>query len=221
MAGKSNDAKSQLARMASLIVAWGVLAAIAYLGLIKLAVTYVTSRTPWPGFPVDGGIIAINTAQVASAYRSLTAVAVIIVPIAIVAVIALGIVLRVRPSIPWLPIAALAAALLGLVGMGAIFVAQVATVQNGVQILVALATIVVVAILVRLQKFIRGFYQRSPAATTILFAVVTLAYLILSNGTSLASIILDQVHIWLATIAFIIAFFAAFGAARASRRLPK
>ncbi|HEV2457524.1 MAG TPA: hypothetical protein VGS80_04100, partial [Ktedonobacterales bacterium] len=70
-----------------------------------------------------------------------------------------------------------------------------------------------------LPKFIRGCYQRSPVLTTLLFAVVTLAYLILSNGTSLAAIILSQVHVWLATIAFAIASFAALGQVRASRRV--
>jgi hypothetical protein len=219
MAGKTSDPKTQVARMASLSVSWGILAGIAYLGLIKRAVDYATARTPWLGFAVDSGLVAINPANLASSYRSLTAAALIIVPIAIVAVIAVGVVLRIRPTMPVLPIAALAAALLGLVGAGEIFVAEVATFKNGMQILVALATIVLVAVLIRLQKFIRRFYQRTPSLTTLLFAVVTLAYLILSNGTSLASIVLSQVHVWLATIAFVIAFFAAIGQMRASRRI--
>jgi hypothetical protein len=221
MAGKTVDPKTKVARMASLSVSWGILAGIAYLGLIKRAVDYATAQTPWPGFTVDSGLIDIKTSQVASTYQSLTAAALIIVPIAVVAVIALGIAVRVRPTVPALPIAALAAALLGLVGAGEIFVAQVATVQNGTQILVALATIILVAVLVRLQKAIRGFYQRTPALTSLLFAVVTLAYLILSNGTSLAAIVLGQVHVWLATIAFVIAFYAAVAQVRASRRIGR
>ncbi|HEY1387830.1 MAG TPA: hypothetical protein VGF38_04735 [Ktedonobacterales bacterium] len=221
MAGKTIDAKTQVMRMASLSVSWGILAGIAYLGLIKVAVDYATSQTPWPGFAVDSGIIAINPAHVASTYQGLTSAALIIVPIAVVAVIGLGIAARIKPTISALPIAALAAALLGLVGVGAIFLAQVATVQNGTQFLVALATIVLVAVLVRLQKIIRRFYQRTPALTTLLFAVITLTYLILSNGTSLAGIILSQVHVWLATIAFLIAFFAAVGQVRASRRIGR
>lgn len=221
MAGKTVDAKTRVARMASLSISWGILAGIAYLGLVKRAVDYATSQTPWPGFTVDSGLMSIKSAQVPSAYQSLTAAALILVPIAVVAVIALGIAVRIRPTVAWLPIAALAAALLGLVGVGVIFVAEVATVQNGTQILVALATIVLVAVLVRLQKAIRSFYQRTPALTTLLFAVVTLAYLILSNGTSLAGIVLSQVHIWLATIAFVIAFYAAVAQVRASRRIGR
>lgn len=219
MAGKSVDAKTQVMRMASLSVAWGILAGIAYLGLIKRAVDYFTATTPWPGFPVDSGLIALNTAHVASSYRSLATAGLILVPIAVVAVIALGIAVRLKPTARALCWVALAAALLGLVGAGVIFAVEVATVQNGTQLLVAVATIVLVAVLVRLQKVIRHLYRRTPAATTLLFAVVTLAYLILSNGTSLAGIILGQVHVWLATIAFAIAFFAAVGQVRASRRI--
>src|SRR5690348_11063814 len=75
MAGKSIDAKTQVMRMASLSVSWGILAGIAYLGLIKVAVDYATSQTPWPGFAVDSGIIAINPAHVASTYQGLTSAA--------------------------------------------------------------------------------------------------------------------------------------------------
>jgi hypothetical protein len=221
MAGKSSDAKTQVARMASLSVAWGILAAIAYLGLIKIAVSYIVSQTPWPGFAVDNGIVATNVAHIAGPYRSLVTAALIVIPTAIVAVIALGIAGRIKPTMQPLAIGGLAAALLGLAGTAALFVAEVATIQNGVQLLIALATVILVAVLVRLQKVIRRFYQRTPAASTLLFGMVTLSYLVLSNGTSLASIILSQVHVWLATIAFVIACYAAISQVRASRRIAR
>jgi hypothetical protein len=208
--------------MASLSVAWGILAGIAYLGLVKRAVDYATSRTPWPGFNVDGGLIAIHSApHLAASYRPLFNAALIVVPVAAVAIIALGIAARIRPSLQLFSIAELVAALLGLISASGIFAIEVVTVQNGTQIGVALATIVLVAVLLRLQRFIRHFYRRAPAAATLLFAAVTLTYLILSNGTNLSSIVLSQVHIWLAVIAFLIATYAAIVQVRAGGRLTR
>ena len=221
MAGKSADAKAQVARMASLSVAWGILAGVAYLGLVKRAVDFAKAQTSWPGFAVDGGLMATNTSQVAAGYQTLTSVALIVVPIAAVAVIGLGIAVRVLPSLRALSTVELVAALLGLLSAGVLFLDEVVNAQNRTQFLVALATIVLVGVLLRVQRFIRHFYRRAPALTTLLFAVVTMAYLILSNGTSISAIILGQVHVWLAVIAFAIAFYAAVSQVRAGSRLGR
>ncbi len=221
MAGKTVDAKTQVARMASLSVAWGLLAGVAYFGLIKRAVDYARANSAWPGFAVDGGLTTINAAQVASTYQALTRLALIALPIAAGAVIVLGIAARVRPTVPVFAVLALIAAVVGLVSAGMVFVAEVVNARNGTETVIAVATIVLVGVLLRLQRFIRHFYRRMPAFTSLLFVAVTLAYLILSNGTNLSTIILSQVHVWLALIAFLIVLYAAVSQVRAGRRLAR
>jgi hypothetical protein len=219
MAGKTVDAKTQVARMASLSVAWGLLAGVAYFGLIKTAVDYAKSKTAWPGFTVDDGLRTINASHVASNYQALTGVALIALPIAAGAVIALGLAARVRPTMPVFSVILLIAAVLGLLSAGTIFVAEVVNAKNGTETAVAVATIVLVGVLLRAQRFIRHFYRRSPAFVSLLFVAVTLAYLILSNGTNLSTIILTQAHVWLALIAFLVVLYAAISQVRAGQRL--
>jgi hypothetical protein len=219
MAGKTVDAKTQVARMASLSVAWGLLAGVAYFGLIKRAVDYAKANSAWPGFTVDSGLNTINATHVASGYQALTHLALIALPIAAGAVIALGIAARIRPTVPVFSVIALIAAVLGLLSAAMIFVAEVVNAQNGTETAIAVATIILVGVLLRLQRFIRHFYRRTPAFTSLLFVAVTLAYLILSNGTNLSTIILSQVHVWLALIAFLIVLYAAISQVRAGRRL--
>lgn len=221
MAGKSVDAKTRVERMASLSVAWGLLAGVAYFGLIKRAVAYAKANSAWPGFAVDGGLTTINAGHVASNYQTLTHLALIALPIAAGAVIALGIAARVRPTMSLFAVLGLIAAVLGLASAGMIFVAEVVNAQNGTETAIAVATIVLVGVLLRLQRFIRHFYRRTPAFTSLLFVAVTLAYLILSDGTNLSTIILSQVHVWLALIAFLIVLFATIGQVRAGRRLAR
>ncbi|HEV2237595.1 MAG TPA: hypothetical protein VGR57_13105 [Ktedonobacterales bacterium] len=221
MAGKAVDAKTQVARMASLSVAWGLLAGVAFLGLIKSAVDYAKAHSAWPGFTVDGGLSTLNVSRVASNYQSLTHLAVIALPIAAGAVIALGIATRVRPTLPVFAVLALVAAVIGLLSAGVIFAAEVVNAQNETSTVVAVATIVLVGVLLRLQRFIRHFYRRTPAFTSLLFVAVTLAYLILSNGSNLSTLILSQVHVWLALIAFLIALYATISQVRAGRRLAR
>jgi hypothetical protein len=223
MSGKSGDAKVRVAKMASLSVAWGVVAGVAYLGLIKRGTDLLVNATLWsgPGVTLDSGLIAIAPAQMADQYRSLTSVVLITIPIAIVAIIALGIAARAMPTLALLSFGVLAAALLGLIGAGVLFLGLVATAKNGSQFVVALATIVLIAVLIRLQRFIRHFYQRAPAAASLILAALIVAYLILGSGTNITSIVLVQVDIWLALIAFAIALYAAFAQIRAGQRLHR
>lgn len=187
MSGKSGDAKVRVAKMASLSVAWGVVAGVAYLGLIKRGTDLLVNATPWsgPGVTLDSGLIAIAPAQMADQYRSLTSVVLIAIPIAIVAIIALGIAARAMPTLALLSFGVLAAALLGLIGAGVLFLGLVATAKNRSQFVVALATIVLIAVLIRLQRFIRHFYQRAPAAASLILAALIVAYLILGSGTNI------------------------------------
>src|SRR5262249_43916289 len=133
MAGKTVDAKTRVTRMASLSVAWGLLAGVAYFGLIKRAVDYAKANSAWPGFAVDSGLSTIAGSHVAGNYQALVRVALIALPIAAGAVIALGIIARVRPTLPAISVIALIAAVAGLLSAGMIFVAKVVNAQNGTQ----------------------------------------------------------------------------------------
>lgn len=214
--------------MASLSVAWGVVAGVAYLGLIGRAVAFLTTVTPWSGVTIDQGLVTVlTTTSKQSAFHftglALTAaqIAVVALPFAILAIIALGIAARVRPSMVAFGGLLIVASLVGLAGTLVIFIAQVATLNIATEFLVALATIVIVAILVRLQKVIRRFYNHAPAFSTLLLTAATLFYLIFSDGVSFSSIIISQLDIWLAIVSFAIAFYAALRLARHSTRMNR
>ena len=85
--------------------------------------------------------------------------------------------------------------------------ALVANLKNGVQFIVALLTIVIVSILLRLQRGIRRFFRRSPAVASLLFAAVTIFYLIISNGANISTLVLQQVDVWLSLLAFAIVLY--------------
>jgi len=124
---------------------------------------------------------------------------------------------RVREALPELtgnPIAAI----LGLIGALLLFLAQVATRERGTEFIVAPVTIIIVALLLRLQRFVRRFYSRSPAFATLFFGVFTVVYLILANGVNISSIVLSQIDVWLALISFAIVLYAGFNLANAARK---
>ncbi|HEX9057260.1 MAG TPA: hypothetical protein VF818_06975 [Ktedonobacterales bacterium] len=217
MAGKSVDPKIQAARMASLCIVWGALAAVAYLGLISAVTDFLVSTGLWQRPTMDSGLRLLHL----TTYKSFSTVVLIGIPVAIVAVIALGIAARVRPTLIAVPALLVAAAAVGLTGVALVFADVVLTASNGKEFIVALATIVVVAVLLRLQKFVRRFNQRAPGATSLLFAVVTIAYLIMSNGANISQIILSQIHVWLALIAFTIALISSARLVGAVQRMRR
>lgn len=224
MIGKKVDPQLEARKRASLVIVWGILAAIAYLGMIKLAIDAVAKATPWTGLTVDSGLVALAGTAGKSGQGTLASLgtfAIGALPIAIAGAVAFGILTRVRPSLPLGPAAVTAAGGVGLAGALALFITQVATVGNATQFVVALATIVLVWVLLRLQRFIRRLYNRTPATSTFIFAVLTLAYLILSNGANIASIVLTQVDIWLGLIAFGIILYAGIVLLRLRRRMAR
>ncbi len=221
MLSRKSDPRADARKYSSLAIAWGVVAGIAYLGLISIAVNFVKAQvTSWQGVPVDAGIIQLASAKL-GAHSTISTTVIAALPVAIVAVLALGIMARARPTLPAVPLLLIAAAALGLAGSVLLFLALVVNVKNGTELAVALATIVLVAILLRLSRFIRRFYGRSPAAASMLFALLTVAYLILSNGANISSIVLTQVDLWLSLIAFGLALYAGAVVTRARRRMRK
>lgn len=221
MLSRKSDPRADARKMSSLAIAWGIVAGIAYLGLIYDAIKFVQSLVPsWQGVPVDLGIIHLATTKL-GAHTTISTLVIAALPVAIVAVIVLGIVARARPSVPAVAPLLILAALLGLAGSVLLFVGLVVNVKNGTELGVALATIVLVAILLRLSRYIRRFYGRSPAAASMLFALLTVAYLILSNGANISSIVLTQVDLWLSLIAFALALYSGAVVARARRRMRR
>lgn len=221
MPSKPMDAKKQATRMASLSVAWGIIAGVAYLGLINAAIVALAKLAPealQPG-QVDTGILHIQPAQFAGRLASFAPLVTIGIPVAAVAITGLGIAARFKPAVPWLALGQIVAAVLGLFAALVLFLAVVLTSQDTTEVVVALLTIVVVGVLVRLQKLVRRFYRYSPGLASLVLAALTLAYLILSSGASVSAILLHQVDTWLALLAFLLALYAGVIGVRASRRL--
>ena len=218
MAGKS-DAKARAVQMASLSVGWAVLGGVAYLGLIYDGLVLAGKQIPQFANPVDKGLLGLKPTDFTSAYQSLANAALIVVPIAVVAVLVLAIAARLRPGVSVLAWLTLAAALLGLVSTGFVFLGTVIRPTKELQFGVAAATIVVIAVLVRLGRFVRRFYQRAPGLTSILFAIVTVADLVLANQANITSLILSDVDAWMALLAFVIASYAGFRLVRATQKM--
>lgn len=221
MRNKQNiNPRAEATKVAALGVAWGVVAGIAYLGLLKRMIDVIKSATGWagPGGGFDGGLIAIDPARAGQPHTSLYIIAISALPIAILAVIGLGIAAGIRPKTFVLSGLLIAAALLGLLGVVLLFLDVVATVANGSAFLLALATIVIVSILLRLQRSVRHFYRRNPALVSLIIGVVVIAYIFITNGaTSISGIILSDIDIWLALIAFAIALYSGIALARLGR----
>lgn len=218
---QQTDPRVDAARMASLAIAWGIAAGVAYLGLIKRGVDLIRAATnnQWSGVPVDDGMIAIAKSNISGSLAALTTFVIAALPIAIVAIIVLGIITRARPRLTMTSGLLIVSAILGLAGALITFFALVFNQQTGIQFVVALATIVIVSILLRLQRGIRRFFRRSPAIASLLFAGVTVFYLILSNGANISGLILQQVDIWLSLLAFAIVLYCGISLVRIGRRL--
>ena len=228
MRSRSNvDPRREVVKRAMLSVAWGIVAGVAYFGLIGQGVSVIAKATGLigQGETIDSGLINLTTTtgglNVPASLHTLAVTALAILPIAIIAIIVLGILLRVRPRQGILTALLIIAAGLGVLGSLVFFLRVVATASNGKDFVIALITGVVVSILLRLQRSIRQSYQRNPALVTLLVALLTLVYLVLANGTSITAIFLTDIDVWLALIGFAIVFYAGIGIARYRRMIPR
>lgn len=222
----SGNPRADAAKRASLSIVWGVVAGIAYLGLINGAVDIVKKATGWsgPGTSFDTGLRTFDSTKYGGAHATFASVASIAIPalpVVIVAIVALGIASRVRPGMAVFPGLLIAAAALGLVGAVLLFLDVEANTQNRNDFLVALGTIVGISILLRLQKFVRRFYRRTPAVASLIVGLVVVIYIFLSNGTSIPSIVLAQIDIWLALVAFAIALYGGIAMVRLGQRMGR
>jgi hypothetical protein len=225
----SVDPRREVVKRAMLCVAWGVVAGVAYFGLIGQGVSVIAKATGLigQGETIDSGLINLTTStssggvSVPESLHALAVTALAILPIAIIAIIVLGILLRVRPRQGILAALLIIAGALGLLGSLVFFLRVVATANNGKGFLLALITGVVVSILLRLQRSIRQSYRTNPALVTLLVALLTLIYLVLSNGTSITAIFLADIDVWLALVGFAIVFYAGIQIARYRRLIPR
>jgi hypothetical protein len=222
MGSRKGDPRVSALKMASLLIAWGLAALLAYLGGIRKFVDFVVTATPWtgPGVEIDTGLISPKLGSFGGTYSPIVTATIVALPFAIGAIILFGMILRTRPGITILASLSIVASVIGLAGSIFLFLAVVANAKNGKDFLVALLTILLVFVLVRLQRFVRRFYQRSPAFATLFFALLAIVFLILSTGTSISAIIVTQIDYWLALVAFGFTLYASINLTRHSRRLP-
>jgi len=222
MGSRKGDSRVSALKMASLLIAWGLVALLAYLGGVRKFVDLIVSTKIWPapGVEIDNGLLHPNLGDFGGTYAPIVTATVIALPFAIGAIILFGMILRARPGITILATLSIVASVIGLAGSAFLFLATVANQKNGQGFLIALLTIALIFVLVRLQRFVRRFYQRSPAFATLFFALLAVIFVILSNGTTITSIILSQIDYWLALVAFGITLYASINLTRHSRRLP-
>ena len=222
MGSRKGDSRVSALKMASLLIAWGLVALLAYLGGVSKFVNFIVSTKIWPapGVEIDNGLLIPKLGDFGGTYAPIVTATVIALPFAIGAIILFGMILRARPGITILATLSVVASVIGLAGSAFLFLATVANQKNGQGFLIALLTIALVFVLIRLQRFVRRFYQRSPAFATLFFALLAIVFVILSNGTTITSIILSQIDYWLALVAFGITLYASINLTRHSRRLP-
>lgn len=222
MSSRKGDSRVSALKMASLLIAWGLVALLAYLGGVRKFVDFIVSTKIWPapGVEIDNGLLNPKLGDFGGTYAPIVTATVIALPFAIGAIILFGMILRARPGITILATLSVVASVIGLAGSAFLFLATVANQKNGQGFLIALLTIALVFVLIRLQRFVRRFYQRSPAFATLFFALLAIIFVILSNGTTITSIILSQIDYWLALVAFGITLYASINLTRHSRKLP-
>jgi hypothetical protein len=120
-----------------------------------------------------------------------------------------------------LPPLLIAAAVLGLAGTALLFFNRVVKDEKPAEILAALGTIVAIPVLLRVQRFVRRFYQRVPAFASLLVGALLLAYLFLTNGTSISAIIMRDVDIYLALGAFTMVLYSGITLVRRGQQLRR
>lgn len=221
MAGKDSDPKANAARMASLGIVWGVLAGVAYVGLIAVAVNYI-NHLGLNGPTVNTqGLRSITVDLTGAPAASVLKLAIEAIPFAIGAVILLAIGARVFPGLIPLPALLIVAALIGLIGTAILFLNRMSQPNNRTGFLIALGTIIGVWILVRVERNVRHLSRRNPAVASLLLTVLVVAYLVASNVTTIPALILGEIDVWLALVAFIIVLYAAIRMLRQSTRIQR
>lgn len=218
MAGKT-DPKAESAKMASLSIVWGVLAGVAYLGIIAGLVERLTQLGVSGPSVATNGLHSISPDLNGAPAASVLTLLVEALPFAIGAVIVLAIAARVVPRLVPLPALMIVAGLVGLVGTAILFVNRMNLTQNRTGFLIALGTIIGLWILTQLRAHVGRLNKNNPAVGSLLLAVLVVAYLVASNIATIPALILDEIDVWLALVAFVIVLYAGIRMLRASTRM--
>lgn len=218
MAGKS-DPKAEAAKMASLSIVWGVLAGVAYLGIIAFLVSRL-SQLGVNGPTVNTeGLRSISPDMRGAPAAGVLTLLVDALPFAIGAVILLAIAARALPQLVPVPAVMILAALIGFVGTAILFLNRMNLTGNRTEFLIALGTIVGLAIVARLERYVRRLNRNNPAVGSLLLAVLVVAYLVASTVATIPTLILGEIDVWLALAAFLIVLYAGIRLLRASTRI--
>ena len=222
--------KAGSAKMSTMAIVWGLVAGVAYLGLIQGVATRLYSAVGQSLSPgaTDSGLRTLDSQLTShlhiavNSFSSLSTIAIAAIPVAAIASIILGLGVRLRATQGAFSSLLIVAGVVGLVGVGLLFVDLVANdTGHRSALFLAIGTIVVGAVILRLQQFVRRFYQRSPAVTSLIVGAVAVAYLFLANNTSIFGIVLQDVDIYLALAAFAIVVYAGYQTARHGQRLRR
>jgi hypothetical protein len=221
MSNRRDDPKAEAAKMSTLSIVWALVAGVAYFGLIfrLLQVLKHQGLAPDPTGFVDPGLLGEQPAKLSSVPPALFNVALTAIPIVALVVLGVGIAARARPALTLVSGLLIVAGLVGLASAAVIFVDLVATASTGSGLLLALGTIVAVAVLLRLERYMRRLYRRNPAVASLLLAFLVVIYLVLSINANIALIVLTSVDVWLALIAFAFALYAGIRLVRIAQRL--
>lgn len=218
MAGKS-DPKAEASKMASLSIVWGVLAGVAYLGIIALLVTRLDQAGVSGPTVTTNGLRSITVNLDGAPAAGLLGLLIHALPYAIGAAILLAIAARLLPQFVPLPALLILAGLIGLVGTAILFLERMNLTQNRTGFLIALGTIVGLWIVARLEQQVRRLGKRNPAVASLVLAVLVVAYLVASNIATIPTLVLGEIDVWLALVAFVIVLYAGIRMLRASTRL--
>lgn len=219
MADRKTDPRTEADKMSSLALVWGVLAGVAYLGIIKLGVDLL-ERNGLQGPSIETkGLIALHPHPAGIPAPTLFNLTIDALPFAIGVVVLLSILGRVRPGFVVGPVVLILAALVGLVGVALLFLTLVNTPEHRTGFLIAIGTVISVAILVRLERYVRRLHRRNPAVSTLLLGLLVIIYLVAYNSANISTLVLSQIDIWLGLVAFAIVLYAAINLLRQSIRL--
>ncbi len=136
---------------------------------------------------------------------------VIFIPIAALTNIILGFIAATRSAARPVTNLNIAAAIVGIAGTVIMFIPFVAqNPDNQHKFLFAAVIVVATSVISRVQKQLRKFFQDHPTVASLGLLVIGYAAVWLADQITFTAIILTQVGVWLALIAFVVALYATY-----------
>lgn len=208
----------EVAKYATLTFVWGIFALIAF------------SLLPWlhkgaahtTGLTYAINVLTKGTKEIPSLGDPLGLLfflSIVLIPLAAVGVLTTSIIARLRQPSRALLGGGIFAAIVGIVGTVGMFIPNVAENPND-QYKFGIAALIVVGstILSRVQKQLRHFFQDHPTIASVLLLGVAYVSVLSANFATFTTVILDQLGLWLALIAFLVTTYGGFTMERELRR---